>query len=245
MARPYVRLFSRCAALVLAALASENLAACSSDTPTVTPPLNLSLCFSLDPVGGPPESACGKNRPTCVELGRDPEQTISVDLAVPALGAWIFNVPEACDGVQGCGFAVLIVDPGAGPNKAGAFSTTAAGPSIAVPMARLANPTGTHTFRVELWNSDGSPADDTLGRQHVFEYTVDVRQSCTATDGGTSPDAAVPDSGRDGATDAAPNDGASTAKDGSLDATDAKADAARPDAGSDGAPPKPRDASAD
>jgi hypothetical protein len=210
----------------------------------VTAPLNLSLCFSLDPAGGPPESACGKNHPTCVELGRDSQETISVDLGLPGLGAWIFNVPEACDGVQGCGFAVLTVDPGAGPNKAGVFSTTSAGPSIAVPMARLANPTGAHTFRVELWNSDGTPADDTLGHQHVFEYSIDVRRSCTATDGGTIPDAAVPDSGRDVATDAAPNDGAA-AKDGSLDATDASSDGASPDASSDGGPAKPRDASAD
>lgn len=242
MARPYVRLFWRSSALVFAALASENLAACSSDTPTVTPPLDLSLCFSLDPAGGPPESACGKTHPTCVELGRDPEKTISVDLGLPGLGAWVFNVPDGCNGVQGCGFVVLTVDPGAGPNKAGALSTTAAGPSIAVPMARLADPTGTHTFRVALWNSDGSPADDTLGHQHVFEYTVDVRQSCTATDGGTIPDAGVSDGGRDGATDAAPSDGATVSKDGSLDAT---ADVASPDATTDGAPTKPHDASAD
>jgi hypothetical protein len=192
---------------------------------------------ALRPAGGPevPKPTDG----VCVELGRDPEQTITVvmfdknkgqiPLLTPATAAqqsFTLLPPFACVGTPGCGYLLLTVDP-AGPRP---LVVASASISIDVPMARLRRPLDDHEFVVELRNSDGTSVKDDKGKPFVVTRNVRVAKTC-GQDAGADGSAPVADSGA--------NEGGADAS--SLDA--ARRDAAPRDGASpDG--PNPGDASA-
>jgi hypothetical protein len=165
----------------------------------------------LLPAGGPawPRSACeGDCSSHCVELGRDPEQTTYVRVE---LRNWTLKPYLACHGAPQCGFVLLTVtDPDGDPP----LQVSAAATSIPAELARLTSPEGLLTFRVELRDEEGKPAEN---GPFVDEVTVQVSARC----GGTFPsDASAPDATADAPSDAGPPDSA-TRDAAAPDATDA------------------------
>jgi hypothetical protein len=167
----------------------------------------------------------------CVELGRDPGQTITVVVAnentpagttepagqiplrTPATAAqrtWTLASPFACVGTPACGYLLLTVDPG-GQHP---LIVASASISIDVPMARLkASPLGNHEFVVELRNSDGTSAKDDKGKPFTVTLNVHVAEHCGDASAPVG-DSGAPEAGSDASSldgargDAAPEDAA-------------------------------------
>ena len=135
----------------------------------------------------------------CVDLGQDPEKTLTVVVAQDAAHAgqmlnWILEPPFSCIGTPQCGYLLVTVDPGAH-----ALHVASASVSLDVPMARLESPEGNHTILVELRNSDGSLFNGPAGKG--APVTLNVRMAARCSDAaldagadGTAPPLAV-DSG--------------------------------------------------
>jgi hypothetical protein len=161
------------------------LAACSTDTTTAAAPsgppsLEIAALISA---GGARVDHPGSGQ--CVELGRDPSETITVLLgrtdALRQLVNWQFQPPFGCVGTPQCGFALVSLDPGAaGP----ALQIAGVGISIPIPMKDVAQAEGQHVLRVELRDSDGTMPANTRGR--IVEITIDVERTC-GRDGGRPP----------------------------------------------------------
>lgn len=208
--------------------AAAFVAAGCSNSPAATVPLGAPSIqiAELLPSGGPGWTPGSKQ---CVELGRDPAETIGVKVT---LDNWTLRPPNACGGTPQCGYVRLLVDP---EGDAGAFETIAASQLVPASMSKLAHPLGQHTFRVELLTDTGEAVLDT---QHApiadqVSVTVGATGQCGAPgDGGLdAPSDASADAPADATADA-PAEGASDAPNDAV--SDSPSDASS-DAPSDGA----------
>jgi len=202
--------------------------ACSDDstTPVKTPKVRPTLeITAIESVGGPRWEP-GQDK--CVELGRDPDQTIvtTIDLTGIAdtgesLASFTLRPPGTCGSVRQCGTAVLRIDPN---GESEALRVQAAQSALAAAFEKLGP--GSHTFRVELRSAADQPVMDVETGAPLFrEVTLEVKEPGGC--GGTS------DAGND-ASDASDADAADAADAGDAsdasDASDANDAADAPDA---------------
>ena len=205
--------------LLLVACAA-GAAACGGDEGTSRPapldPPTLQIAELL-PAGGPawPRSACeGDCSSYCVELGRDLAQTT---LARVELRNWTLQPYLGCGEVPQCGFVLLTVTD---PESESPLQISAAATLLPAELSRLSSPEGLLTFRAELRDGQGQPAESNTGAPLADEITVEVRARCdgdvvpgdasvldasadAASEGG-QPDGATPDAAAPDAADAAP-----------------------------------------
>lgn len=181
------------------ALVAFVAAGCSSSTnPSVSLGAPAIHIAELAPTGGPSWKPGSK---LCVELGRDPAETIGVKIA---LTNWTLRPPYGCSGTPQCGYVRLRIDPNAGSS---AFQTIAAATLVSVPMTSVAHPIGQHTFRVDLLTDSGQQAVGAHAAPLTDQVTVETGAPghCTApSDGGfDAPAEAAPDAPSDAPSDAA------------------------------------------
>jgi hypothetical protein len=191
---------------------------------------------ALQPVGGPRwEPGSG----TCVEVGRDPKQTIAL------LAATNYRLRPAgtCGSFSQCGTVRVRLDP-SGDTEALRVESSSA--TVEIPFDTIA--LGSHTFRLELIDKNGNNVIDKVDDSSTYklplvtEVTLDV--TAAGDCGGTVAD------GGDASTDAdidASTDGGEDASDAGSDATEAgdDADTGASDAQSDASEGGSNDASAD
>src|SRR5262245_33749129 len=94
----------KCAVICVAAAIVISCGGDDSTPARPQPPPELSIS-GLQPVGGP---AWKPGDAACVEVGRDPNQTIAVLLSV---NNFVFRPPGACGTARQCGTAVVRIDP--------------------------------------------------------------------------------------------------------------------------------------
>lgn len=181
---------------------------------------------SATPLGTPTLEIATPGEGACVEIGRDPAGTVIVEATV---GNWTLRPPEGCTVATQCGFLVLFVDPTDAEDDVPEASS--ASPTLSVELGRLGIGPGSHTFRVELRNDDGSEASIPDGGPILrAEVTVDVRQpfGCNGGQPDAGSDAGDASMMTEGGTDASVDAGDDAAADASDDAdpmTDASPDA--------------------
>jgi len=192
------------------------LSACSSDSSSGTtipqPPPSMTIA-AIQSVGGP---RWEPGQAACVEIGRDPAQTLAVILDVENFS---LRPPGACGSLRQCGRALLRVDP-AGDGEAIRIEAPKATLEVSFDGVAL----GSHTFRAELRDQRGDPVENKEAGAVLFsEVTLEVKDvgGC----GGTIPDAGS-DADTDAASDASSDADIDAASDASSDAdTDASTDA--------------------
>lgn len=213
----------------LCALAvTYGITACGGDDddPVVVIPDDPTLAISaIQPVGGPRwEPGSG----SCVEVGRDPKQTIAVLMATN----FKLRPPGTCGSLQNCGMLRVRIDPSGDTET---LRIESASSTVEVPFEGLE--LGSHTFRVELLNASGIEVNDrvkdssTYGSPLVTEVTLDVTAAgdCggSVTDGGDAATDADTDASTDGGQDAsdAGSDATEAGDDADTDASDGESDA--------------------
>ncbi len=203
-------------------LGAASSIACSSSNASSGPPKpagppGLSIT-ALHPSGGPtwtPGSG------SCVELGRDADETIGVEVK---LDNWTLRPPYTCGATLQCGYLRVRVDP-QGDNGA-ALSEQAAASLVPVGFASLPGALGQHTIRVELRGDHNGPViDKTTGLPYAVDLPVTLGAPGTCggppTDGGSDAGDASTEAG-DASTEA--GDAATDSGDASTEAGDAAMD---------------------
>lgn len=227
----------------LAALsATYAITACGGDDSSVVVVLaDPTLAITaLQPVGGPRwEPGSG----SCVEVGRDPKQTI----ALLAASNFSLRPSGTCGSLSQCGSVRVRLDP-SGDTEA--LRVDSSSSTVEIPFETVA--LGTHTFRLELLDKNGNNVIDKMEDSSTYksalvtEVTLDV--TAAGDCGGNAGDAgdAGSDASEEDASDAgsdAPDD-VTEAGDDASDASDASDDAS--DSGeagpSDASPDAPKDA---
>ncbi|HVU00498.1 MAG TPA: hypothetical protein VHE30_02060 [Polyangiaceae bacterium] len=191
-----------------ASLCSSFALACTGDDSSAAapPPGPIALAVrELRPAGCAAVTPKATDASTTVSLGTDRNGTVVVVVGDPATGLltnFTLAAPFACIGVPQCGYVVASVD---GDRDAAALSVAASSVAVPLPLGTLSSPLGTHTVRVTLVNSDGTPATNAAGKPYSTTLTLNVTAACTPAprgDGG-SEDASPGDGGAatDGAAD--------------------------------------------
>lgn len=207
------------------------LFACGDDDEDKTsrplPPVTLSI-VAVQGVGGPKWVPGGE---PCVEVGGDPDKTVAVSIGT---SSFTFRPPGACGSLPHCGRAVLRLDP-SGETQALRVEAAQATLEASFDGVEL----GTHLFRVELIEDDGTPIKDPEGGATLFsEVSLDVKApgGCSGTTDAGS------DAG-DGGTDAS-DAGLEDASEAGADASDASdaSDAGEAEAADDAAAESSADA---
>jgi hypothetical protein len=169
---------------------------------------------------------------TCVEVGRDPEQTLIAQVRIE--GDWLLRPLHNCQNRTRCGYVEISVSTASG---AVLVTETAAALSVNLPLAGVPLTDGESlTFTARLMDQYGRAyvvADGGLcGREDSCSTTLSVAQHCEGStpepdgglpvpsDGGEPADAMTPD----------PED-ATSAIDGAVSDAASLADASAPDAG--------------